>query len=171
MRIRRLVLLCLLVSAGPKLFAQFHLEAGINYLNGASSLNGMGVYLEPRYAVARNADVELHVSYNWFLGYDRERTKSGRISTGTIPMAVVKYVRHFPNPRSSKDVPYIGLGAGVYLSEGDPQRIEGVQPGVALSFGVFLGRSNIGITQNFVPDKNSFIQINYGFRILNRRFE
>jgi len=147
------------------LFAQFHFEAGINYANSSKMIAGVGTYIEPRYALNDNTDLALHLGLTGFIGEDQSRTKSSRITTGTLPIFLMGLIRHFPT-KGAKGVPYLGFGPGLYLSKGINFR-EGVKLGAGLRFGVFIGRSNIGFTQNFVPD-DSFFQLNYGFRILNR---
>ncbi|MEP1093796.1 MAG: hypothetical protein ABJG78_01725 [Cyclobacteriaceae bacterium] len=147
------------------LLSQSHLEIGINYLNASHSSIGLGAYLEPRYALSENLDLGLRLGLNGFIGEDQSRTKSSRVTTGTLPLVSGSLIRRFLG-EDAKGVPYVGLGPGLYLSEGINFR-EGLKLGAGLRFGFFIGRSNIGFTHNFVPE-DSFFQLSYGFRLLDR---
>ncbi|MEP5611938.1 MAG: hypothetical protein ABJP45_06795 [Cyclobacteriaceae bacterium] len=146
------------------LLAQLHFETGIN-LGASARIVGVGAFLEPRYAVNNESDLALHLGLNAYLGDDQSRTQSRRITSGTIPVLLASYIRRFPKD-NVKAIPYAGFGPGMYLTSGLNFR-KGIKLGAGLRFGLFIGRSNLGFTYNFIQN-DSFFQISYGFRILDR---
>lgn len=149
-----------------QLHAQMHVEVGVDYIDGSEVLAGVGFYIAPRYALNEKLDVGLQLELNGTLETDPSKAQTtGRIEGGTLPVISAHVIRRFPSA-NKQDMPYLGLGTGAYLTSGINFR-KGIKAGVNLSFGFFLGRSNIGFSSHFVPDAN-FIQLKYGYRFFRR---
>lgn len=169
-----LFLLVVCVSAN----AQFHVELGLNFNSPqgdfADSYDlGVGVYIEPKYALNDNLDLGLLIGSNGFAGAD---FSAGGVATSVGATSVLAILPTGTYRFSDAPVtPYAGLGLGIYSFKGAEVTVAGVtvetesnsEFGFAPRAGVYLGRVNLGIAYNIVKDAN-FLQFNLGARIGSR---
>lgn len=150
---------------GYSMFAQCHLEVGVNFIDAPGSFGhnsiefGGGIYIEPRYAIIRNYDFGIHIGLNGFIGEDLH-------GGATIPTLQGVIIHRFEIDEDNDF--YLGVGAGIYDLRGNRVVIERREFGFAPRLGFFYKRLNLGMIYNFVPNAE-FIQLNLGVRILNGR--
>lgn len=155
----RLILTALLyVAIHLVCMAQMNVETGVNILYSSNKL-GSGAFIEPQLSLNEISNLSLHVGVSTYIGPDTDRTKSKRITTGTIYTIVGNYQFLFGNGDSNA-LPYISVGGGGYISNK-------LDLGGRIGYGFLIGRSSVGLTFNFISEDNYF-QLGYGFRLFRK---
>ncbi|SNT18726.1 hypothetical protein SAMN05421640_2733 [Ekhidna lutea] len=175
---RILLSFCSIIFFVSQLSAQFNLELGFSFNSPTSGFSdvyeiGAGAYLEPGYALNDNLNLGLQIGANGFAGSDIGST-SGKVDATVVVPVLAKGTYSFLDSRVS---PYLGFGTGMYFAKvatfsesalgGSERSEENISEfGIAPSFGVNIGRTNLGVAYHSAGDI-TFLQFILGVKIID----